>query len=95
MLLFSIGELQVLRQAWDAHRADAAADTDAVAALAGKLDGGRGPRAFTGAEATLLAPAMDAWLDRLPKTIEGGVLLGQSELQIIRKLLSLAARGAP
>ena len=90
MLLFSIGELEVLRAAWDAHRGDSAADPEA-AALAGKLDGGRGPRAFTGAEGLLLAAAMDAWLERLPKTIEGGVLLGQSELQIIRKLLSLAA----
>ena len=34
---------------------------------------------------------MHAWLEHLPKTIEGGVLLGQSELQVIRKLLSLAA----
>ncbi len=95
MLLFSIGELQVLRAAWDAQRGDSAADADAAAALAGKLDGGRGPRAFTQGEAALLAPAMDAWLERLPKTIEGGVLLGQSELQVIRKLLSLAAGAAP
>ena len=95
MLLFSIGELQVLRAAWDAHRGDPAADTDAAAALAGKLDGGRGPRAFTRAEGLLLAAAMDAWLERLPKTIEGGVLLGQSDLQVIRKLLSLAAGAAP
>ena len=71
MLLFSIGELQVLCEAWDAHRGDSAADAEA-AALAGKLDGGRGPKAFTRGEGLLLAPAMDARLERRPKTIEGG-----------------------
>ena len=81
MLLFSIDELQVLDQVWRAHG-------DGDAALASKLDNPRRPMAFTSDKAARLAPAMDAWLENLPKNIEGGVMLGQSELQIVRKLLA-------
>jgi hypothetical protein len=81
MLLFSIDEIQVLGEVWKAHG-------DGDTSLAGKLDNPRRPMAFTQDEAARLAPAMDAWLGNLPKNIEGGVMLGQSELQIVRKLLA-------
>lgn len=85
MLLFSIDELQVLDQVWRAY-----GDGDAVQVA--KLDNSRRPMAFTSDEAARLAPARDAWLENLPKNIKGGVMLGQSELQIIRKLLAGAGR---
>jgi hypothetical protein len=84
MLLFSIDELEVLGEIWQAH-------SDGEASLAAKFDDPRRPMAFTGNESAQLAGAMDAWLESLPKNIEGGVMLGQSELQIIRKLLAGAA----
>ena len=87
MLLFSIDELKVLGEVWRANGGNATG-------LADKLDSPRRPMAFTRDEAALLAPAMDAWLDGIPKNIEGGVMLSQSELQIIRKLLSLTAGSA-
>ena len=88
MLLFSIDEPQVLGEVWEAH-------SDGDAGLAGKFDNPRRPMAFTSDEAARLAPAMNAWLDALPKNIEGGVMLGQSELQIVRKLLSMTASATP
>jgi hypothetical protein len=84
MLLLAIDELQVLAEVWQAHG-------DGDAGMAGKFDNPRRPMAFTSDEAAQLAGAMDAWLENLPKNIEGGVMLGQSELQIIRKLLAGAA----
>ena len=59
--------------------------------MADKLNGGRGPKAFTRGEAALLAPAIGAWLDSLPKNVEGGVMLGRSDLEVVRKLLTATA----
>ncbi|GEM_PF-4489881 len=96
LLQFSIDELRVLTEAWSQYRertdADAeSADEPALAAsVTEKLRAPKAPRFFTRDEALLLAPAIDGSLDRKPRNIEGGMMLGQSEISIIRKLLALA-----
>ncbi len=102
MLQFSIDELRVLAEAWSLYRerpdADAAvaADPALAASVTEKLRAPKAPKFFTRDEALLLAPAIDGSLDRKPRNIEGGMMLGQSEVLIIRKLLTLAGgeRGA-
>ncbi len=96
MLQFSIDELRVLAEAWSLYRerpdADAAvpADPALAASVTEKLRAPKAPKFFTRDEALLLAPAIDGSLDRKPRNIEGGMMLGQSEVLIIRKLLTLA-----
>ena len=96
MLRFSIDELRVLAEAWKLYwerpDADAAvpADPALAASVTEKLCAPKAPKFFTRDEALLLAPAIDGSLDRKPRNIEGGMMLGQSEVLIIRKLLTLA-----
>ena len=96
MLQFSIDQLRVLAEAWSKYRErpDANATFPNHPALAATVTEklrapAKAPRFFTRDEALLLAPAIGGCLDRKPRNIEGGMMLGQSEVPIIQMLLTL------
>ena len=85
MLHFSIDELRVLAEAWKLYWEGRDAPS-----VGEKLDAPKAPKFFTRDEALLLAAAFDRFLAHKPRNIKGGVLLDQSEVSIVRKLLKLA-----
>lgn len=97
-LLFSIGELHVLGEAWDKYRERYAsaeapqADKAVASSVSEKLDDPTKTTAFTSDEALLLASAMELYLDQCPSNMDGGITLGRSEFLIIKKLIMLRAQ---
>ena len=97
-LLFSIGELHVLKEAWDIYRerygsAEASQADKAVASMVSeKLDDPTKTTAFTPDEGLLLASAMALYLDQYPSNTNGGITLSRSEVLIIKKLIMLRAQ---
>ena len=85
MLQFSIDELRVLDEAWKLYWEGRDAP-----AVSEKLEAPKAPKFFTRDEALLLAAAFGRFLEHKPRNIEGGMMLDQSEISIIGKLLMLA-----
>ena len=85
MLQFSIDELRVLTEAWKLYWEGRDAPS-----VGKKIETPKAPKFFTRDEALLLAAAFERFLAHKPRNIEGGVLLDQSEISIVGKLLTLA-----
>ena len=85
MLQFSIDELRVLAEAWKLYWEGRDAP-----AVSEKLEVPKAPKFFTRDEALLLAAAFGRFLKHKPRNIEGGMMLDESEISIIGKLLMLA-----
>lgn len=86
MLQFSIDELRVLAEAWKLYWEGRDAP-----ALGEKLEAPKAPKFFARDETLLLAAAFGRFLVHKPRNIKGGMMLDQSEISIVGKLLTLAA----